>query len=397
MGFMQRFERKLEGAVGNTFARVFGGKIVPAEVEDALQREATRGLQHQNGHALAPNHYVVTLSESDEESLTSDTELTLNAFAKHLTGYIGEQGWETYGAVSVELEASPDLHTGQFRARSVITPDDDLSYGRSHPQPGAMPMSPEPPAAPQPRYQPQPDPQQYQPQAYSQYEEPQYQQPEHQQPEYPAAQYSQPEPPVQAYSERPQPGQNFSHQQRYSGEQHADPRFQPPAHLYPPQQQPPQPQYQQPQYQQPQYQQPPSQGIPRGYEDQAYVGQQFPLRDEQPTGAQYAAPADPYVPPVPAPRGPTVFLELGDGSGRSLELRHGSNIIGRGQDAQFRIPDTGVSRQHADIQWDGSVALIVDLQSTNGTVVNDTPINEWQLADGDVIRIGHSDITVRFH
>lgn len=454
MGFMQRFERKLEGAVGNTFARVFGGKIVPAEVEDALQREAAHGLQHQNGHALAPNHYVVTLSESDEQNLTSDTELTLNAFAKHLTGYIGDQGWETYGAVSVELEASPDLHTGQFRARSVITPDDDKSFGRSHPQPGAMPMSPEPPA-PQPRYQPEPP--QQQAQAYSQYREPrppqpEYRQPEyrqpqyqppgrqepqhpeaqygetqyppteypeaqHPEPEYPAAQYSEPEPPVQAYSARPQPGQNFPHQQRYSGDQHADPRFQPPAHLYPPQQQPPVPmapvpqasaphyaepqhpeaQHPEAQYPEPQYPQQPAQRIPRGYEDQAYVGQQFPLRDEQPTAAHFTAADDRYAQPAEPARAPAVYLELGDGSGRTLELRRGSNIVGRGQDAQFRIPDTGVSRQHADIQWDGSVALIVDLQSTNGTVVNDTPINEWQLADGDVIRIGHSDITVRFH
>ena len=129
MGFMQRFERKLEDAVGNTFARVFGGKIVPAEVEDALHREAAHGLQNLNGHALAPNHYVLTVSETDEASLTSDTELTLHGFAKHLTGYIGEQGWETYGEVSVALESSPDLHTGQFRARSVISPDDASSIG----------------------------------------------------------------------------------------------------------------------------------------------------------------------------------------------------------------------------------------------------------------------------
>ena len=35
---LQRFERKLEGLVGNTFARVFGGSVVPQEVAQALQR-----------------------------------------------------------------------------------------------------------------------------------------------------------------------------------------------------------------------------------------------------------------------------------------------------------------------------------------------------------------------
>ncbi len=92
-----------------------------------------------------------------------------------------------------------------------------------------------------------------------------------------------------------------------------------------------------------------------------------------------------------------VTLQLDDGSGRTYQLRDGSNIVGRGQDAQFRLPDTGVSRRHLEIRWDGQVALLSDLNSTNGTTVNNAPVQEWQLADGDVIRLGHSEIIVRIH
>ncbi|OBI89925.1 DUF3662 and FHA domain-containing protein [Mycobacterium asiaticum] len=95
--------------------------------------------------------------------------------------------------------------------------------------------------------------------------------------------------------------------------------------------------------------------------------------------------------------GAQVTLQLDDGSGRTYQLRDGSNIIGRGQDAQFRLPDTGVSRRHLEIRWDGQVALLSDLNSTNGTTVNNAPVQEWQLADGDVIRLGHSEIIVRIH
>ncbi|WP_322858246.1 DUF3662 and FHA domain-containing protein [Mycobacterium europaeum] len=95
--------------------------------------------------------------------------------------------------------------------------------------------------------------------------------------------------------------------------------------------------------------------------------------------------------------GTTVTLQLDDGSGRTYQLREGSNIVGRGQDAQFRLPDTGVSRRHLEIRWDGQVALLSDLNSTNGTTVNNAPVQEWQLADGDVIRLGHSEIIVRIH
>ncbi|WIM86640.1 DUF3662 and FHA domain-containing protein [Candidatus Mycobacterium wuenschmannii] len=95
--------------------------------------------------------------------------------------------------------------------------------------------------------------------------------------------------------------------------------------------------------------------------------------------------------------GSAVTLQLDDGSGRTYQLRDGANVIGRGQDAQFRLPDTGVSRRHLEIRWDGHVALLSDLNSTNGTTVNNAPVQEWQLADGDVIRLGHSEIVVHIH
>ncbi len=40
MGLVDRIERKLESTVGDAFARVFGGSIVPQEVEAMLRREA---------------------------------------------------------------------------------------------------------------------------------------------------------------------------------------------------------------------------------------------------------------------------------------------------------------------------------------------------------------------
>lgn len=117
----------------------------------------------------------------------------------------------------------------------------------------------------------------------------------------------------------------------------------------------------------------------------------------------YAQQPQPAAPPVHhrtsqwSSRPLTAVLELGDGSGRSLTLRKGATVIGRGQDAQFRVPDTGVSRRHAEIRWDGQLALLSDLKSTNGTTVNGSPITVWQLADGDVIRVGHSEIIVRIN
>ena len=125
-GLVQRIERRLENTVGDAFARVFGGSIAPAEVEAALRREASAGVQTLPGERfLAPNEYVITLSASDFEKVSADRDLTTVTFARHLGGYIRDQGWQTYGDVVVRFEQSPSLHTGQYRARGVVNPDVD--------------------------------------------------------------------------------------------------------------------------------------------------------------------------------------------------------------------------------------------------------------------------------
>ncbi len=65
------------------------------------------------------------------------------------------------------------------------------------------------------------------------------------------------------------------------------------------------------------------------------------------------------------------------------------------QDAQFRLPDAGVRRRGDPGGLGGSRAR--RLNSTNSTTVNNAPVQEWQLADGDVIRLGHSEIIDRMH
>lgn len=159
--------------------------------------------------------------------------------------------------------------------------------------------------------------------------------------------------------------------------------------------------YQDPAYQDQAYQEP-------GYDQQAYsepAAYQQPAYDYPPQQngypqagypAGYQQPAYGYDEPAYGDsQGLSATLQLEDGSGRYFQLRDGQNIIGRGQDAQFRLPDTGVSRRHVEIRWDGRVAMLSDLGSTNGTTVNGSPVQDWQLADGDVIRAGHSEILVR--
>ncbi|HEX2903478.1 MAG TPA: FhaA domain-containing protein [Jatrophihabitans sp.] len=84
-----------------------------------------------------------------------------------------------------------------------------------------------------------------------------------------------------------------------------------------------------------------------------------------------------------------------DGTPRTLELKDGSNLIGRGSDADLQLMDQGVSRRHADVYIQDNRAHLQDLGSTNGTSINGHPVQSQQLQHGDVIRVGHTRLVFR--
>jgi hypothetical protein len=402
MGLGQRLNRKLENAVGNTFARVFGGSVVPQELAQELLREGEVNLKElAGGRLLAPNHYIVQLGAQDFGNFAGEEDRTTALLADCVEEYLAEQQWDTYGDVVVSLERSDALHTGQFRIRSTVDPDVKAPArapgGAQSAQPrnaGDRSMS-QPPGYGQP---PEGDPygQQYgygqQGQGYGQqqgYDQQGQGYGQQQQPGYDQGYGQQPQ---QGYDQQPQQGydQGYGQQPQGYGQQGYDQGYG----------QQPQQGYDQGYGQQQQgYGQ---QGYDQGYGQQGYdqgYGQQQQGYGQQGYGQGGGDPyaQQGYAPPAvqTGPRQLNASLQLDDGSNRTYSLKQGGNVVGRGQDADFRLPDTGVSRRHLEITWDGQSATLADLGSTNGTTVNGTPVQTWQLADGDVIRIGHSSLVFR--
>ncbi|HVS36547.1 MAG TPA: GGDEF domain-containing protein [Gemmataceae bacterium] len=79
----------------------------------------------------------------------------------------------------------------------------------------------------------------------------------------------------------------------------------------------------------------------------------------------------------------------GPGMGARYGLTDTPMVIGRGNDCDIRINDHSVSRRHARIQPGADGYYAVDLQSTNGTFVNDVPASICKLKDGDYLRVGN--------
>lgn len=85
---------------------------------------------------------------------------------------------------------------------------------------------------------------------------------------------------------------------------------------------------------------------------------------------------------------PFLILLAGDEAGKMLRVQE-EVTIGRSPKATMRLSGDGVSRLHARIYRNGDVTFIEDLGSTNGTLVNGTPLTSPAvLSDGDKIQIG---------
>jgi Protein of unknown function (DUF3662)/FHA domain len=102
--------------------------------------------------------------------------------------------------------------------------------------------------------------------------------------------------------------------------------------------------------------------------------------------------------PPPRPRGPVqVQVEM---NGRLRPVDPPGVVIGRGTDADIQVNDPGVSRRHAEIRLmpDGPAGVrvvVVDLGSTNGTLVNGRRTSEAELTEGSRIKIGTTELIVR--
>ena len=382
-GRIKKLDNSLQRGLDNGFARVFGGEVVPTEIDEVLKQYAEESVMTDaQGRRLAPSYFQVLVSTRDYASLTESRPRLAEEMGDRLSRFIRNQGWRTNEPVKVNLSAHEGLHSGQMRAdarfdvpraaddadhpawpssqsgeRSLVSQDYDAHSHNSNPinrtdDSGADKSLGDLVS------------------------------------------------PAEAPNQEGSAGNEFSGAAGATGAagaagaaglggaaavHHASPDFARKQSENQPQQpnQPAQPQEQS--QDQPQEQVADNFEHPASYPGTEVIAQTTPSPIR---GGEGAGEGEGEL---------KVTLTLHDGSDRTYELRKGSNIIGRGNGVDLRIPDTGVSRQHADITWDGFDAILTDLQSTNGTSVNGTPIENWLLANGDVISMGHSEIGVEFH
>jgi hypothetical protein len=86
----------------------------------------------------------------------------------------------------------------------------------------------------------------------------------------------------------------------------------------------------------------------------------------------------------------------GEQKGEDFRLHEGQNMIGALPDCQITLKDETVTSRHASLRYQEGRFLITDLDSTNGTYLNDRPerIAREELKDNDTIRMG--EVVLKF-
>ena len=92
----------------------------------------------------------------------------------------------------------------------------------------------------------------------------------------------------------------------------------------------------------------------------------------------------------------SILIVSGSSEGDFYLLGREPVTVGRGDGCHIQIVDDSVSRRHLQIHpgpEEVGAYVAQDLESANGTLVNERPITgDTPLADGDVIEIGQTEL-----
>jgi two-component system cell cycle response regulator len=78
----------------------------------------------------------------------------------------------------------------------------------------------------------------------------------------------------------------------------------------------------------------------------------------------------------------------GPDMGKRFPLQRNEVVLGRGSDCDIQVDRDSVSRRHARVFRNGEQWMVEDLGSTNGSYVNDVPVQRSILRDSDFLKIG---------
>lgn len=163
MSFLDNVERGLEKVVTSFFRGNSSAEIKPVELTTALRNEMDRGiLAISEGRSLAPNDFVVHLSNDDYQTAKAWGSSVVNEMAKVTAEHAMSQGYSVRDNIRIHFVAEEDRRRGEVEINASIkegAAGAAASASVKNPAPAPTPAAapaPATPAAEQPRTTAQP-------------------------------------------------------------------------------------------------------------------------------------------------------------------------------------------------------------------------------------------------
>lgn len=364
MGILRSIESRLERVVEGSVGRLFRASVAPVELARKLAKELEEGKVVSVTQTYAPNEYTIYLSPRDRTRFAEFEASLRNELASYLAEHARRAGYVMPTRPRVRFETESSLHTGIFGISTALVRDDDAPLDAMPPmappppetvmqvpavppaeEPVRSPLDPDPAEAPGlfPPFPPEPDPEVGVPPFVPLL------------PDVPLPE-SLPIPPTAPAPIPPIPP-TVPVAAVVAGlaalpdvPETSDPDVPPPPPVEPPPVEPP---------------------------------------AVEPPLVPFDPPPDATMVTRPESREELVIVH----EGRRTPIEATVVQIGRAPSCEIVLDDRNVSRRHAEIRRRGPVVVLIDLDSTNGTIVNGRRVREHPLADGDRITVGNSRLT----
>lgn len=92
--------------------------------------------------------------------------------------------------------------------------------------------------------------------------------------------------------------------------------------------------------------------------------------------------------PVPKDIDAKLVVVAGPDTGLSVVIEDSVTLLGRDDECHVKLDDPRVSGQHAMVYFASGEFRVRDLSSTNGSLLNGSPLTEFAYQDGDDLRVG---------
>ncbi len=86
-----------------------------------------------------------------------------------------------------------------------------------------------------------------------------------------------------------------------------------------------------------------------------------------------------------------IVAQSGNHRGMDFRLFDGKNVIGTAANCDLVVTDPYLSARHCTIRYENGNFMIIDLDSRNGTYVNQKRISKEELIDNDTVRLGKTE------